>query len=132
MASEHIDVILDTCALLWLAQGGGRLSPEALSQIAAAPVVYVSAISGFEVGVKHRKGKLSLPAQPLEWFEAVVDHHDLHVLSVDLPTWIRSTELPAVHADPVDRIIVATAERQSLPVVTADPIFARYGVEVVS
>ncbi len=62
--------------------------------------------------------------------EAVVDHHGLQVLSVDLPTCIRSTELPAVHADPVDRIIVATAERQSLPVVTADPIFARYGVEV--
>jgi len=95
-------------------------------------VVYVSAISGFEVGVKHRKGKLSLPAQPLEWFEAVVDHHGLEVLPVDLPTCIRSAELPAVHADPVDRIIVATAERQSLPVVSTDAIFTRYGVEVVT
>ena len=48
-----------------------------------------------EVSVKHRRGKLSLPAQPLEWFEAVVDHHGLQVLSVGLPTCIRSTELPA-------------------------------------
>lgn len=125
-------MILDTCALLWLAQGGGRLSSRALSQIGAAPAVYVSAISGFEVGVKYRKGKLALPAQPLEWFEAVVDHHGLQVLPVDLQTCIRSIELPAVHADPVDRIIVATAERQSLPVVTADAIFTRYGVEVVA
>jgi len=115
-------MILDTCALLWLAQGGGRLSPA----------VYVSAISGFEVGVRYRKGKLSLPAQPLEWLEAVVDHHGLEVLPVDLPSCIRSAELPAVHADPVDRIIVATAERQSLPVVSTDAIFTRYGVEVVT
>ena len=125
-------MILDTCALLWLSQGGGRLSPEALSQIGEAPVVYVSAISGFEVGIKHRKGKLALPAQPLEWFEAVVEHHHLTLLPIDLEVCIRSTQLPDVHADPVDRIIAATAQSQSLAIVTADLIFARYGIEIIN
>lgn len=55
-------VILDTCALLWLAQGGGALSELALQRIDAAAVVYVSAISGFEIGIKVQKGKLVLPA----------------------------------------------------------------------
>ena len=45
-------MILDTCALLWVAQGGGALSAAALQRIDTAPVVYVSAISGFEVGTK--------------------------------------------------------------------------------
>ena len=61
-------MLLDTCALLWLAQGGGQLSPEALQQLAEAPFVYVSAISGFEIGIKHAKGKLELPMLPLPWF----------------------------------------------------------------
>ena len=125
-------MILDTCALLWLAQGGGRLSTDALRRIAAAPAVYVSAISGFEVGIKHRKGKLRLPAHPADWFEAVLKHHDIHPLSVDHHVALRSAELPAVHADPVDRIIIATAEQRSVAVVTADSVFAEYGVEVVS
>lgn len=124
-------MILDTCALLWLSQGGGRLSPAALSQIGQAPAVYVSAISGFEVGIKHHKGKLSLPAQPLEWFEAVVAHHHLTILPVDLEVCVRSTQLPDVHADPVDRIIAATAESRSLTVVTADPVFSSYGIRII-
>ena len=125
-------MILDTCALLWLAQGGGRLSRDALRRIASAPAVYVSAISGFEVGIKHRKGKLRLPAQPAEWFQAILEHHDIHPLPVDHHVALRSTQLPAVHSDPVDRIIVATAEQRGLAVVTADSVFEQYGVEVLS
>lgn len=70
-------LILDTCALLWLAQESDRLSSPVYEQIDAAPAVYVSAISGFEVGIKHRKGKLVLPASPLDWFSAVLEHHDI-------------------------------------------------------
>ena len=124
-------MILDTCALLWLAQGGGELSPAALARIADAPVVHVSAIPGFGVGLKRAQGRLVLPARPLEWFRGVAEHHDLSVLPVDLDAAVRATELPAVHADPVDRIIVATAELRGWPVVTRDAVFSRYGIEVV-
>ncbi len=125
-------VLLDTCALLWLGQGGGRLSRQALEQIDAAPVVYVSAISGFEIGIKVAKGKLSLPSRPAEWLAAVLEHHNLSELPVDLAASIRATELPAIHADPVDRILIATAEARGMIVVTSDALFARYGIEVVS
>lgn len=125
-------MLLDTCALLWLGQGGGRLSRDALTRIDSAPVVYVSAISGFEIGVKAAKGKLSLPSRPAEWLAAVLEHHDLRELPVDLAAAVRATELPAIHTDPVDRILVATAEARSLPVVTGDAVFARYGIEVIS
>ena len=125
-------MLLDTCALLWLGQGGGRLSQDALASIDNAPVVYVSAISGFEIGVKAAKGKLSLPSRPAEWLATVVEHHDLRELSVDLAAAVRAAELPAIHADPVDRILIATAEARNLPVVTGDAVFARYGVDVIS
>ena len=125
-------MILDTCALLWLAEGGGELSETALQCIDAAPVVYVSAISGFEIGIKVQKGKLKLPARPTDWFAAVLKHHNLEVLLLALEVCIRSTELPAVHADPCDRMIIAVAQAHHFPVVTTDPIFARYGVAIIS
>jgi PIN domain nuclease of toxin-antitoxin system len=125
-------VILDTCALLWLAQGRGELSAAALQGIDAAPVVYISAISGFEIGIKVQKGKLELPARPADWFTAVLEHHNLEVLPLDLEVCIRSTALPAIHADPCDRMIIATAQVHHMPVVTTDPIFVRYGIEIIS
>lgn len=125
-------MLLDTCALLWLGQGGGRLSQDALQRIDTAPVVYVSAISGFEIGVKVAKGKLSLPARPAEWLAAIVEHHDLRELPVDMKATVRATELPAIHADPVDRILIATAETRGLSVVTTDAVFARYCVDVIA
>ncbi len=125
-------MLLDTCAILWLGQGGGQLSQDALTRIDDAPVVYVSAISGFEIGIKVAKGKLTLPSRPAEWLATILEHHDLRELPVDLAAAVRATELPAIHADPVDRILIATAETHSLPVVTGDAVFARYGVDVIA
>jgi PIN domain nuclease of toxin-antitoxin system len=125
-------MILDTCALLWLAQGGGKLSKAAARRIEAAPVVYVSAISGFEIGLKYRQGKLELPATPSDWFQAVMQHHGLSEFPLDLAICIRATELPDIHRDPCDRLIIATAQIHTLPVVTTDPVFHEYDIEIIS
>ena len=125
-------MILDTCALLWVAQGGGRLSAGALQRIDAAPVVYVSAISGFEIGIKVQKGKLHLPVPPADWFATVLAHHHLEVLTLNLDICLRSTTLPPIHSDPCDRMIIAAAQVYHLPVVTTDPLLAQYGIDVIS
>jgi len=124
-------VILDTCALLWLVQGSAELSDAVRKRIDDEPVVYVSAITGFEVGIKVQKGKLKLPARVADWFRLVLDHHDIEWLPLDPEACIEAPELPAIHADPCDRLIIASARRRRRPVVTADPIFRRYGIEVI-
>lgn len=124
-------MLLDTCALIWLAEGGDRLSPPARAAIAAAPAVYVSAVTGFEIGVKAAHRKLDLPIPAREWFAAIVEHHGLSVASLDLEACIASTELPPVHADPCDRFLIATARARGWPIITADPLFRQYDVEVV-
>lgn len=124
-------MILDTCALLWLAEGGKKLSAAARNQIESAPVVYVSAISAFEIAVKCRSGKLKLPVPPADWFRAIVDHHSLAVQALDWEVCIAASELPPVHKDPCDRFIIATAKLMKLPVITGDPIFRSYDIEVM-
>jgi PIN domain nuclease of toxin-antitoxin system len=125
-------MLLNTCALLWLVLGGGELSSDTLQKVAQAPFVYISAISSFEIGIKYRKGKLKLPTLPFDWLNVIVEHHDLQVLSLDLEVCIRSTMLPAVHSDPCDRMIIATAQIHKIPVVTADPIFNNYDIEILN
>ena len=124
-------MLLDTCALLWLVQGGGLLTAATRDLINKELVVYVSAISGFEIGIKQQKGKLTLPADPVDWFNTVVEHHDLRILPLDLQTCIHSTRLPPIHADPCDRFIIATAQIHQLRIVTADKIFSQYDVAVL-
>lgn len=124
-------MILDTCALLWLASGDKKLSRAALKEINAAPAVYVSAISGFEIAIKVAKGKLKLPHLPQEWFEKVVEHHGLAVLPLELNVCIVAAQLPLIHDDPFDRFIIAAAKLHDLTVVTTDAQFEKYGVTVI-
>jgi PIN domain nuclease of toxin-antitoxin system len=129
--AEEGSVILDTCALLWLAAGDKKLSRAALKEIGESPAVYVSAISGFEITTKVAKGKLRLPAPPREWFEKIVEHHGLEVLPLDLNVCISAAQLQPIHDDPCDRFIIAAAKLRDLTVVTGDERFEKYGVAVI-
>jgi PIN domain nuclease of toxin-antitoxin system len=125
-------MILDTCALLWLASGNKKLSRSTLKQINEAPSVHVSAISGFEIAIKVAKGKLDLPKSPREWFAQVIEHHGLTELLLDAETCIRAAELPPIHDDPCDRFIIAAAKMNDFVVVTKDERFKEYGITVLS
>ena len=125
-------MILDTCALLWLATGARKLSRSALREINQAPAVYVSAISGFEVAIKCAKGKLRLPLPAAEWFDKIIEHHGLTVLPLDLQTCIAAAVLPPIHDDPCDRFIIAEAKRNNLTAATFDERFEKYGVTVLA
>ena len=121
-------MILDTCALLWLAGGSKKLSRAALKEINAASAVYVSAISGFEISLKVGAGKLELSHPVEEWFKRVAEHHGLSILPLDLEICIANAKLPPIHDDPFDRFIIATAKLNDLSVVTADERFEEYGL----
>src|SRR5438045_2551224 len=99
-------MILDTCALLWLASGNRKLSRATLKQINAAAAVYVSAISGFEISLKTSAGRLGLPHPVETWFEQVTEHHGLTVLPLGLDVCIAAAKLPPIHDDPFDRLII--------------------------
>ncbi len=108
------------------------LSSETVSVIDGEAVVAVSSISAFEIALKNRQGKLSLPMPPEEWWERFVTHHRIDVIILSPELVMGATRLPNVHKDPADRFIIATALAHRSPVVSADQRFAEYGVTVLS
>ena len=125
-------MILDTCALLWLVEGKGKLSRDALLQIEEAPLVYISTISAFEISLKYNKGKLDLPLEPKDWFKIALINHNILLIPLDIDICIKSTNLPDHHKDPCDRFIIATAQIYNFPVVTTDKVFKDYCIEVIN
>ena len=124
-------IILDTCAVLWLAEGSTRLSPETVSVIDEEGVVAVSSISAFEIALKSRNEKLLLPMPPEEWWARFISHHRVDVIDLSPELAMAATRLPHIHKDPADRFIIATALAYNSPVVSADRRFAEYGIKVL-
>jgi PIN domain nuclease of toxin-antitoxin system len=122
-----MNCLLDTCALLWLADDPERL-PEAVRRVLsnAGSIIYVSPVSAWELGIKVAKGKLELPKPVRQWFAEVCRQRTL--IEVPLTSWLaaRSTELAPIHKDPFDRVLISTALELSLTLMTPDPFIARY------
>lgn len=93
---------------------------------------YISAISGFEISVKHRKGKLELPLAPREWLAQAIAAYSLRELPITLEIAALAPEIAVPHADPCDRMIVATAQLHGIPVMTPDHLIAVCrGIEII-
>jgi PIN domain nuclease of toxin-antitoxin system len=125
-------MILDTCALLFLASGDARLSRPVRDRLAVEPTRWFCAISSFEIAIKHQQGKLELPLAPLQWIRELEVRYGLTELPIDSALCVAASELPHHHRDPFDRFIIAAALRFRVPVVTIDEKFAAYGVEVLA
>lgn len=121
--------LLDTQALLWFDAGDERLGPKARSSLNAGGVeIIVSAASVWELAIKFSRGKLRLPGSVEEY----VDYLSLggYTLLSVTPAHAAAVEgLAWHHRDPFDRLLVAQALWEQVPVVTNDRMFRKYGVE---
>ena len=120
-------ILLDTCTLLWLAQGDKKLSKKALEhlQLSEEPL-YISAISALEIGTEYRKKRLKLPLKPNEWWDKILEFYDIQALPVSSSIAFLSTRLEPIHRDPADRIIIATASENKLKILTPDKHIKAY------
>ena len=122
-------LLLDTCTVLWATLSSKSLSPRARGLLAAeSNVIYVSAVTAWEIATKFRKGKLP-EAEPLErnFFE-VMDVAGYTLLPIDPEQALRAGRLLGLHRDPFDRILAAQALSIDIPVITPDPSFDQFGV----
>ena len=111
--------------------GGGYKLPSLVREaILATPSPFrcVSAISSLEIAIKYRKGQLPLPLPPEAWLEEVYSRKGVTVLPVTHAICCASATLPLVHRDPMDRVIIATANQYggSCPILTSDTQIGKY------
>lgn len=120
-------ILLDTCTLLWITSSPEKLSPEAKQLIIQHSAnLFVSSISAFEIGIKGAKGHLKLPDDTQKWWEKALEFHGISDLPVTADVAIQSTELPPLHRDPCDRMIIATSKIHELILLTPDPLIRQY------
>lgn len=125
-------LLLDSCALIWLASEPARLSPAAITAINdAGNDLYASHASLWEISLKHAAGKLTLPADPRSWWREQSTRWGIIELPLSAEVLFRSTELPAHHKDPFDRAILAQAGLDALQIVSPDEAFPVYGFPVL-
>ena len=120
-------ILLDTCTLLWLASDQKKLSLRAKNEIKNnAQVLFVSAITAFEIAIKCRNRKIELPLPALVWFSDALKFHGIREIPVTSSIAISSVQLPLLHNDPCDRIIIATSVLNAMEIVTCDNLITIY------
>lgn len=125
-------LLLDTCTFLWMVSDPARLSPAAAGAVVDPDNdVLLSAVSAWEIGVKHELGKLALDRPPERYVPEERARHGVEALALDEDATLHVHRLPAVHRDPFDRMLVCQALAAGLVIVTPDPRIARYPARVL-
>jgi PIN domain nuclease of toxin-antitoxin system len=124
-----LDILLDTHTFLWLAEDNPLLSATAKTLIRDTGTKSVlSFVSIWELAIKTSSGKLNL-AGPLEvYISTQVATNKIIFMEITLESIYKVADLPYHHRDPFDRLLIAQALTENIPIVSGDAIFDAYGI----
>jgi PIN domain nuclease of toxin-antitoxin system len=126
-----VRLLLDTHVFLWLNTAPERLGEHlALIEDQGNELLF-SAASSWEIAIKHRLGRLPLPEPPQRYVPLRMRAIGAQGLPVEHPHALAVAELEPLHRDPFDRLLVAQAGLLDVPILTADPMVARYPVQIL-
>lgn len=127
--NEQTPFLLDTCAAIWISTDQ-PIAPNAVDQIErgrnAGQAIYVSPITAWEVGLLVERRRMNLQMSPERWFVRLMDAPGVHLADMPPSVLIAASFLPgALHRDPADRILAATAREYGFRLITRDrPLLA--------
>ena len=123
-------LILDSCALIDIAINAPTLTQEAMAAYQNEKNdLFLSVASIWELGLKRSLGKLDFD---ITGAIELLSQNGIYILDITLPICLLVNELPYLHKDPFDRIIIATSKINDAAIITSDIIFNQYGVETVN
>jgi len=120
-------LLVDTCTFLWIVGGGGALPPR-IRDLYLSPEndVYLSAVSAWEIALKHAAGRLPLPEAPEKLVPSERDRRGMSALPLDEEAALHLLRLPPLHRDPFDRMLVSQAIVHGLVILTPDRLVSQY------
>ena len=124
-----MQALLDTHALLWWLSDDPALTRPARKLISGTMnVLFVSAASAWEIATKVRLGKLPTAGDLAADFTGHLEREGFQMLAISGEHAIRAGLLPGGHKDPFDRMLIAQAQAENLPIVSNETRFDTYGV----
>jgi PIN domain nuclease of toxin-antitoxin system len=126
-----VTLLLDTHCWLWMQTAPEHFAPE-IRELLEAPDLELlfSAASSWEIAIKHALGRLKLPAPPDEYVPARIASSGVTPLPIQHAHALEAAALPLHHRDPFDRMLVAQARLEQVPILTVDTQLAPYDVEI--
>jgi PIN domain nuclease of toxin-antitoxin system len=125
-------ILLDTRTFLWWITQDPRLSAQAAEIIGNGEnQVFISATTGWEIAIKTQIGRLILPDEPQRFVLEQLRINSMESLPIEMRHALHISTLPSHHQDPFDRMLIAQAQVEGLPILSADPKIRRYEVTVV-
>jgi PIN domain nuclease of toxin-antitoxin system len=127
-----VRLLLDTCTFLWIVTGSSRLSKRAAQSFSdPANEVFLSAVSSWEIAVKHSLGTLRLPAPPIEFIPSQREGHGIAALPLTEEEVLYLPKTPKLHRDPFDRMLICQALVNGLAVLTPDELISQYPIRTL-
>lgn len=124
-------VLLDTHVFIWLDSAPERLSAKALAVCQDQDnELYLSMVSVWEMQIKQQLGKLNLKLPLNRLIEEQRANNGLQILPIETDHIYALNELPLLHKDPFDRLILVQAKLENLSLASADTIFTGYGIDL--
>lgn len=125
-------ILLDTHVWLWMIADPERLSGESAAQLVdPGNELLLSAASSFEIAIKHALARLRLPSAPARYVPEQIERTGVTPVAIAHGHALASGALPPHHRDPFDRVLVATAGLEAVPIMTADRQLLPYDVEIL-
>ncbi len=123
--------LLDTSAFLWYVSARSELSPQARSIVGdSRNNVYLSHVSIWELSIKYRIDKLELASDSLsDWLDTHLSANSFRLLEIKVSHLLQYADLPLVHRDPFDGLLIAQSLVEDIPVITSDAAFDQYAVQ---
>ena len=122
-------LLLDTQVLIWVEKKNSPLSSKTLKTILAEPVLLVSKVSVWDLAIKVKTGKLDLGKPIDEFIKNFLITYRCRLLDISLPHIYQTEKLPLHHRDPFDRLLIAQAAIEQIPIVSSDEWFDPYEIE---
>lgn len=123
---------MDTHVWLWWLTEPERLSSAQHGVLEdGANTLYLSVASSWEIAVKHALGKLPLPEEPEAFVPRRLSRDGVETLHIEHRHALHVAALPMHHADPFDRVLIAQATLEKMPIATVDPKFQAYDVALM-
>ncbi|MCW5960280.1 MAG: type II toxin-antitoxin system VapC family toxin [Pyrinomonadaceae bacterium] len=125
-------ILIDTHIFLWMFLTPSRISANVSALLKNSNNdLFLSSASSLEIAIKYRIGKLKLPDSPEIYVPDRINRANLKSLDITQRHALAITDLPQIHKDPFDRLLITQANIENFKLLSADRVFDLYGLDFI-